>query len=154
MIREAGPEDADLIAEEFWYPLATEMEPYSELNELTADALEQARAGFAEVLTDDDRYDFLLERDGTAVGHVSVEIGTRPTRKLGKYLAVLDLYVKEGFRGQGHGTRLLRRVETLAEDEDCDFVRVAAEWDNAPARAFYERHGYEPKQAKYTGRLR
>lgn len=153
MIRESGPEDADLIADEFWYPLAKEMEPYSELNELTDDALEQARAGFAEVLTDEDRYDFLLEREGTPIGHISVEIGTRSTRKLGKYLGILDLYVKEDYRGQGYGTRLLRRAETLAENEDCDFVRVAAEWDNAPARAFYERHGYEPKQAKYAKSL-
>lgn len=153
MIREAGPEDADLIAEEFWYPLAREMEPYSELNELADDALERARAGFAEVLTDDDRYDFLLEDDGTAVAHISVEVGTRPTRALGRYLGILDLYVDPEHRGQGYGTRLLRRVEALAEAEDCDFVRVSAEWDNAPARAFYERNGYEPKQARYAKSL-
>ena len=28
MIREATQEDADLVAEAFWFPLAEEMEPY------------------------------------------------------------------------------------------------------------------------------
>mgnify|MGYP006284791491 CR=1 FL=1 len=150
MIREAKPGEGSLIAEEFWYPLATEMAEHSVLNELTEDALAVAREGFEELLAEDQRYDFLLEDEGTAVGYISAETGTRPTRKRGKYASIIDLYVKEGHRGQGHGTALVEHVEQLAAREDCDFLRVSAEWDNAGARDFYEKHGYGTKQVKYA----
>ncbi len=150
MIREAKPGEGALIAAEFWYPLAKQMEPYSELDELTDDAVEKATAGFEDLLDADDRYDFFYEEDGTPVGYVSVEIGDRPTRTLGTYAHVVDLYVKEDYRGEGRGRRLLERAESVAEDEDCDFLRVSTEWENDAARRLYERIGYEKKQVTYT----
>ncbi|WP_276258526.1 GNAT family N-acetyltransferase [Haloglomus litoreum] len=150
MIREATVGDAALIAEEFWYPLAQEMEPYSALNELCEDALERATAGFEELLAADQRWDFLLETDGAAVGYVSAEADTRATRTHDSYLAIPDLYVKPGFRGEGHGTALLERVERLAEVEGCEFITLGTEWANDRARAFYEANGYEPKQVEYA----
>jgi ribosomal protein S18 acetylase RimI-like enzyme len=150
MIREATPGEGALIAAEFWYPLAEQMEPYSELNELTDDAVEKATAEFEDLLEADDRYDFFYEEDGAPVGYVSVEVGVRPTRKLGRYADVVDLYVKADYRGEGRGTALLERVESVAEDEDCDVLRVSAEWENDAARRLYERFGYERRQVEYT----
>jgi len=153
MIREATPEDADLVAEDFWHPLAEAMEPYSELNELTDDALEHAREGFADLLGSEDRYEFLLEVDGEAVGYIAAETGTRPTRQLSEYMDILDLYVREGYRGQGYGTRLVERVEAVAEREGCDYATVSAEWANDPANDLYESLDYEPKQVTHAKRL-
>ncbi|GAB6878638.1 hypothetical protein JCM17823_09120 [Halorubrum gandharaense] len=67
--------------------------------------------------------------------------------------AVNDRFVREGHRGEGHGTRLLSEAEELAAAEDCDFLRLSAEWENDGARRLYEREGYTPKQATYTKRL-
>ena len=72
------------------------------------------------------------------------------TRKKGKYASIVDLYVKEEFRGQGHGTALLERAEAIAEREGCDFLRVSAEWENESAQRFYETRQYERKQLTYT----
>ncbi|MFB6119356.1 GNAT family N-acetyltransferase [Halosegnis sp.] len=153
MIRDADPTDADLIAEEFWYPLAKEMEAHSPLNELTDDALAVAKAGFADLLTDDERYDFLLEEDGTCKAYLSAECGERPTRVQGRYLALIDLYVKEPYRREGHATALLEHAETVAATEDYDFITVEAEWENTPARRVYEARGYTNKQVEYTKRV-
>jgi GNAT superfamily N-acetyltransferase len=150
MIREATPEDAALIAEEFWYPLAREMEPYAALNELADDALATARDGFEELLATDGRYDLLFEEAGTAVGYISGEADDRPTRERRRCLAIVDLYIKAGYRGEGHGTALVERIERLAEREGCASVTVGTEWANERARSFYEARGYEPKQVEYA----
>jgi len=154
MIREATPEDAALVAEDFWYPLAEAMEPYSELNELTDDALAHAREGFADLLGREDRYEFLLEIEGEPVGYIDAEMDTRPTRNLGAYMDIINLHVREGYRDQGYGTRLVEKVEAVAEREGCDYVTVSAEWANDPANDLYESLGYEPKQVKHAKRLR
>lgn len=152
-IREAGSGEGPTIAREFWYPLAERMERYSKLNELSDDALETAEEGFEKLLEKDEQFIFLLEVDGTDVAYISGELGERPTRKLDRYVSIDDLYVKEEFRERGYGTRLLEEAKALAEAEDCQFLRVAAEWDNEAARRFYEKHGYEPKQVKYAKSL-
>jgi ribosomal protein S18 acetylase RimI-like enzyme len=153
VIREAEAGEGALIAEEFWYPLATEMASHSPLDELTDDALAHAREAFDRLLEEDDRYDLLSERDRVAVAYASVEIDERPTRRLGRHATVVDLYVKPGHRGEGHGTRLLDEAETIAQREACDYLRISAEWGNEGARRLYERVGYEAKQVSYTKRL-
>lgn len=149
-IREAEAGEEAMLAASFWYPLAELMERYSELNTLVDDAVEIAEAGFNSLLEDDDRFVYLLEDDGMEVAFVAVEIGERPTRETGRYASITDLYVKEGYRGQGYGTRLLERVETLATTENCDYIDVSAEWENHDARAFYESVGYGKKQVTYA----
>lgn len=150
-IREAEAGEGPMVAAEFWYPLATAMESHSELNELTEDALEKARDGFESRIREDGTFVFVLETDeGTPVGFVSGERGERPTRRRGRYVSIDDIYVREEYRGRGYGTRLIERVESLAEAEGRDFVTVSTEWDNEGARRLYERCGYEAKQVSYA----
>jgi len=57
---------------------------------------------------------------------------------------VSDLWVAEGFRGRGLGRRLLRRVaEHAAERWQARFLKLTVYAENAGARAFYERLGFE-----------
>ncbi|WP_178918215.1 GNAT family N-acetyltransferase [Natronomonas gomsonensis] len=149
-IREAEASEASMLAETFWHPLAERMEQYSELNALADDAVEVAVEGFESLLEDEQRTVFLLEDEDTEIGFVAVEFGERPTREAGRYVSITDLYVKDGHRGQGYGTKLLERVETLAATEDCDYLDVSAEWENHDARAFYENAGYDAKQVTYA----
>lgn len=149
-IREAEESEGRLIAEEFRFPLARQMEQYSELDELAGDALTSAAEGFEDLLKEERRFVFLLEEDGAGVGFVAGEVGVRPTRKRRTYASIADLYVKEGFRGRGFGTRLIETVEELAAEADCDFVRVSAEWGNEAARNLYEKFDYDRKQVQYS----
>ncbi|QCC51126.1 GNAT family N-acetyltransferase [Halapricum salinum] len=149
-IREADPDDARLLAEQCWQPLAESMADYSSLNELADDAVEVAVDGFAEMLEADARTIFLAEVAGDAVGFANVRVGERPAMRHGTDAEVTDLYVKAGFRGRGYGSRLLDRAERLAAEEGCDFVQLSAEWDNDGARSLYEDRGYEPKQVTYV----
>ncbi|MFW5963998.1 MAG: N-acetyltransferase family protein [Natronomonas sp.] len=149
-IREAEPGEGKMVAEAFWYPLAERMERYSELNALAEDALDAAIEGFEALLEDENRLVLLLEDEDTEVGFVAVEFGEHPTREKDGYASVTDLYIKEGFRGRGYGTRLLQRVEALAAAEGCAYLDVSAEWENDEARAFYENAGYEEKQVTYA----
>lgn len=44
----------------------------------------------------------------------------------------------------------MEEAESIAEDEGCDFVKVAAEYKNTDARNFYEGRDYDGKQVVYT----
>ena len=149
-IRPATHDDAELLATEFWYPLAKQMERYSDLNELHDDAAEHAVAGFERLLDSDDHRTLLREVDDDPVAFAHLEFGEHPSRKRDTYLKIVDLYVEEPHRGDGHGSALVDHAETLAAREDCDFLKVSAEWQNRPARDFYENRDYEPKQITYA----
>jgi len=149
-VREATDDDAELLATEFWYPLAKRMERYSELNELCESAAEDAVDAFEALLQRDDRRIYLRDVDGEAVASLHAERGEHPSRERGRYVKIVDLYVREGHRGQGHGTALVEHAEALADREDCDFLEVAAEWQNDPAREFYRERGYQPKQITFA----
>jgi len=149
-IREATLDDAALLATEFWYPLAKGMEEYSDLNEISDDAAEHAVDGFERLLESDDHRTFLRDVDGDPIAYVLVELDERPSRERGRYVDILDLYVAEPHRGDGHGTALVEHVEALAARDDRDYLTVSAEWENQPAREFYRKRDYEPKQITYA----
>lgn len=153
-VRKATLEDAETVAREFWHPLAERMERYSDLNRLHEDAADDAVAGFESLIGDADDVDaYLLEVDDDPVAYLLVDRGDHPSRVHDSYLSITDLHVKEGHRGQGYGTALVEHAEALAAREDCDFLKVSAEWANEPAREFYDGHDYEPKQVTYTKRV-
>lgn len=51
------------------------------------------------------------------------------------------LFVKEGFRKKGHGTQLLKKVETEAKIKGCYLVHL--DTFDFQAKDFYLKHGYE-----------
>jgi ribosomal protein S18 acetylase RimI-like enzyme len=126
------------------------MEQYSDLNDLHDDAATDAIDGFERLIDSDDHHIFLREVDDDPVACLVAELGTHPSRVRDRYLSINDLYVKDPHRGDGHGTALVDHAETLAEREDCDFLKVSAEWQNQSARDFYENRDYEPKQVTYA----
>lgn len=152
-IRRAEEGDEELLAKEFWHPLATEMDKYHKVNELEEGAEKKAVEGFRDRLENDSYEFFFLEVDGEEIAYMSLEKGERSTRKLGRYIAVIDLYVKKGFRGEGYGTQLIEKAQKYAEEEDADYMMVAAEWENERAREFYLKNGFEEKKVKFVKML-
>jgi len=60
---------------------------------------------------------------------------------VGKSLYLDDIYVKEAFRGQKIGTKLLKEIFEVAKKENCSRVRwQVLDW-NHPAIEFYKKCG-------------
>lgn len=146
---EATREDVEALAE-YWYALATAMEPYDELNEVAYDDPEPAEAGFEGLLDSEDTAVYLLTADGDRVGYLLLRSGEHPSRTHSSYLDVVDLYVEPDHRDSGHGSDALDAVQRIARERGVDYVEVSCEWANDGARRFYEDNGFEPKQVTYT----
>ena len=60
---------------------------------------------------------------------------------VGKSLYLDDLYVKESFRGQKIGSRLLEKVFEFAKTENCKRIRLQVLKWNTPAIEMYKKSG-------------
>lgn len=151
-IRDARPGEEEMIVEEFWKPLALRMERYSELNELDESASAESYDPMLERIESDEYRVLILEKDG-AKAYMMLEEEISITRRKGRCLKIVDLYVKEGFRGQGLGTAMIEEARDHALNEDYDYLKVASEWDNEEAREFYRKKGFEPKKIEYVDKV-
>ncbi|MFB6158237.1 MAG: N-acetyltransferase family protein [Candidatus Nanohalobium sp.] len=147
-IREASLKESDSIVDEFWLPLAREMERYSRFNSLKDDARGRAREAIREKFSEDNYTVYVLEDSEEKIGYISVEKGHRRTRKKDSYAEILSFYVKKDFRGQGYGTELIEHVKKEVE-EDCDYLKLYVESENEKARRLYRREGFKKKQVEY-----
>ncbi|QGA80474.1 GNAT family N-acetyltransferase [Candidatus Nanohalobium constans] len=149
-IRRAEPGDEELLAKDFWHPLAKEMEKYHEVNRLKKNAEEDAVSAFEDRIKDESYTFFFLEIDSEEVGYISLEEGNRSSREEEEYMAVIGLFVKERYREEGLGTELMSRAKEFAQEKDVDYMMVSAEWQNDRARKFYNENGFEEKKVKFV----
>lgn len=147
---EATAENIDALVER-WYTLASSMEEYNELNELThADVTEVSDDGFRALLDDESVSIYLLVHEDEEIGYVTLREDHRPSRVYSQGLRIVDLFVDEEHRNEGHGTEVVERVKGLARERDCDRLNVSCEWHNEGARRFYRETGFRPKQVEYA----
>ena len=149
-IRKAEIGDEEILAKQFWHPLAKQMEDYHPANKLKEDAAEEGVGEFRERIENNKYSFYFLEDDEMEIGYISIEKGDRVSRKLDKYIEILGLYVKKGFRGQGYGTKLIEKAREIAKDLEADYITVSAEWKNEEARKFYKEKGFEEKQVEFV----
>jgi len=79
----------------------------------------------------------VAERDGAALGYVSVE-----RRRGGTLARLTSIAVSPKAAGAGIGRALLIAAEQGARAEGCDRMRLEVRADNRPAHRLYERNGY------------
>lgn len=89
----------------------------------------------------------VAEQDGMVVGLLScmyrhVESDKQVTRDV---LFVDDLAVKEEYRGQGIGTRLLEAARNKVREEHLDGLELQVNARNTAARKMYEAFGFTEK---------
>lgn len=149
---EATEADIETLAE-YWYALATEMEPYSHLNEVAHDGPADAEPGFVSVLESEDTALYLLVADDTEVGYLTLREGEHPSRTHDSYVRLVDLYVAAAHRNEGHGSEAIERVRTIARKLGAEYLKVDCEWHNEGARRFYEDNGFTEKQVTYVQEL-
>jgi len=92
----------------------------------------------------DERCVTLLERDGDVAGYVFVLPET--TAMIWDAAVINELYLEPSARGTGAADRLMDAALALARDQDLPLDRLVLDVDpnNGRARAFYDRHGFEP----------
>ena len=82
----------------------------------------------------------VAEEDGEDVG--MLWLGERPTSEDGPVLWVLEVSVREGLRGRGHGRELMRLAEEEARRLGYDAVALNVFSGNTAAIALYDGLGY------------
>lgn len=151
-IRDARPGEEEMIVEDFWHPLAKRMENYSSLNNLNDSAVEKGIEPMRERIESEEYRVLILEEDGPKA-YMMLEEEISMTREKGRCVKIADLYVKEGWRGQGFGTAMIKKAREHAENRDFDYLKVASEWENEEAREFYRKKGFKPKKVQYVDEL-
>jgi ribosomal protein S18 acetylase RimI-like enzyme len=90
---------------------------------------------------------FIAERDGVAVGYILVEIVRRPASPFHHAHDLMHIHhiaVDARVRRCGAGTALMAAAKAHAASEGIALITLDV-WDfNAPARAFFARHGLVP----------
>lgn len=147
---DATEDDLDALVSR-WYALASEMEQYDDLNELSYERLDDVPDdGFRALLDDDAVSNYLIVHDGGTVGFLTLREGEHPSREHARYLRIENFAIDEEHRNQGHGTAVVERVCDIARERDCDQLKVGCEWHNDEARRFYRRVGLRPKQVQFA----
>lgn len=139
---------------ELWYALATEMESYSDLNNLVYTSVDEvSEDGFRRQLESDSVSNVLLQESGETIGFLTLSEGTHPSREYSEYVKLINLFVKPEHRNQGYGTEAVEWVKERAAERGCDHLKVSFEVENDGARRFYGGHGFEEKQIESVYRL-
>lgn len=145
MIRQAGPEDLEVVADL--------VRAYYQFDGIAYDEA-RVRPALEQLLRDEGLgFVQLAELDGAVVGHATgawcfdAEFG-------GRYLMLTDLFVREGNRGAGLGRALLAAVEEAAKAGGAKAIEGQVLRGNERARLFYLSWGFSfPDRLLMTFRL-
>lgn len=134
-----------------WYDLAKEMEQYSVLNKIKYSNVDDLPDTdfINEFRKEGTEYYFIKETD-EIIGFIKIRYGTHSSRTVEKYLRLVELYITENNRNNGYGSKVIHKLKEKAKSKNCDYVKVTYESDNKDAERFYERNGFEQKQATST----
>lgn len=80
-------------------------------------------------------YTEVVEAEGQIIGFFSVEAQDGN-------LFINALQVKKGYQGQGYGTAMMARIETLARAQGASVIELWVQLTNRPAMEFYRHRGY------------
>ena len=99
--------------------------------------------GLSLMLGSDTRQIMVAQVDSRVVGMVSAQLLISTAE--GAPSALLeDLVVRKEYRGRNIGSRLLAKIEKWARQHGATRCQLLADRGNAPALAFYEKHGWGP----------
>ncbi|MEF8853207.1 MAG: GNAT family N-acetyltransferase [Haloarculaceae archaeon] len=135
-IEQCDPEDAAVVAD-LWVSLAEEQTAYGSRVDPAANRASVREAASRHAVAGG----LLVARDPDVVGFVMFHVeDANGGQRRG---SVENLYVTPAYRDRGIGSELLARAERTLADRGAAFVSLEAMADNADARRFYRRHGYE-----------
>ena len=92
----------------------------------------------------DPAFAFLLaERDGAALGFAKLGPHALPVEPAGAMIELRQLYLRDAAQGSGLAARMMDWVIATARSRGAGELFLSVYVDNARARRFYERYGFE-----------
>ena len=147
-IREAGPDDIDLVAS-----LRVTMAEETDETKLSAQLVEATQRWLRENTQRGIMRSWLAQSDGTIVGTVSCRIRDTSPREhdlVGKEAYVHNLYVEPAYRNRGIGRALMQVLLDWCKDNGYTRIALRA---SAMGRPLYERMGFVADRAMaYKGK--
>lgn len=140
-IRRATVEDVDTLIrlrDELFAPNYSSREPIEEMNTFS-------RVWFLEKIPSDAFVSFLAEVDGVAVGCIGLSFYTlspKPGNLCEPMGYISSMYVREQYRSQGIGRRLLESVLKYCEDNGINNIALHA--GSEDGKPLYETCGFRP----------
>jgi putative acetyltransferase len=96
---------------------------------------------------------YLCACDGRCiVGFCSMSIRSS-LWQAGNLAHIDELIVKEGYRGYGIGTRLLREAEAVAMRQNCKLIELDSGFHRENAHRFYQRNGYQNRGLVFSKQM-
>ena len=110
---------------------------------------EKVSITLADITSNAEVFKALIVRDGeAAIGFATYYFGFSSWS--GRHLYLDDLYLKEAYRNQGLGHRIMDTLENLAKEQGCKSMRwLVSKW-NEPAIAFYKKRGASIESTEMT----
>jgi len=94
----------------------------------------------------------VAEKEGTFAGFISLHIQNL-IHHCGRVGEVQELIVVKSYRGEGIGAALLREIEKVAEENECELIEVASNSARSRTAEFYINEGYAKSHVKFTKTL-
>ena len=87
-------------------------------------------------------HNIVAKINGEVVGLASIIINYDIVEELKPFLTIWNFGVKKEYRKQKIGTKMFEYIYKFAKENNCEFISLIAESNNAIAQAFYESLGY------------
>ena len=87
-------------------------------------------------------HNIVAKINGKVVGLASIIINYDIVEELKPFLTIWNFGVKKEYRRQKIGTKMFEYIYKFAKENNCEFISLIAESNNAIAQAFYESLGY------------
>ncbi len=104
---------------------------------------EKGRSYFQKRLESDSSIILVAEADSTVVGYILLFIHVFAYRLHNPIAEIENMFVREDYRNQKLGTRLITEAKKIAAKRGVKRIRVAAMAKNADARRFYKSLGFD-----------
>lgn len=108
-------------------------------------SLEKMRAAFQRLAADPDYLFLGAEQEGRLVGSVMGIVCEELYGDCKPFMVVEDMIVDHHHRRLGVGSLLMRELERLAVERDCQYIIFVTEAERTEAHRFYESLGYKPE---------
>ena len=137
MIREYKLTDENLI-----YDLLCELEN-------TAIDKEGFNIAFMKQFYDDSYRCLLYEENDEIIGILNMRI-EHQLHHGGKVAEIMELYVKEKYRLNGIGKKLLEEAVRIARDEECKRIELSSSYWRTQSHRFYQNNGFTASHINLT----
>ena len=110
-------------------------------------AAQEGRSYFTDLLADENAACWLAEytSSGGVVGYLASRLSEGTSLRPVRVATLESMYVREEFRVQGVGAKLVEKFLSWAEEREAQRASVMAYVANRDAVRFYEREGFSPK---------